>query len=185
MLNFAEQNVVYREKQNGISEDPVSSDGEPTESESSSTSGPEEVEDCAKNEVEDEDLPSFSAEKACSQDKILESVQDGHVSEVGLIEDESNKPPATLILDPLSGDHLKAVKKLAGYFRLRWTEQGSGKCRRLILQAKLGPQAPAEINAAENLIAKYKKIENGVTTKRLPTARCTPQVSGTQVNSLI
>ncbi len=88
--------------------------------------------------------------------------------------------PRILMLDPLSGCHLKAAKRLAGYFRLQWTEQGCGKCRSLELTAKPGPQAAPETNAAAALIIKYKAIENGATTKRLPTADCTPQFSGSQ-----
>jgi hypothetical protein len=194
MLKFAEDNVIWREKQDGILDDSVSSDEtgtesdiggrKPSESESSSTSGREEMGDCENKEVENVNLGIFlEPGESHSLDKGLENeVLDGLVTEPTplLISDSVQ---ADLVLDPLSGEHLKAVKRLAGYFRLRWTEQGSGNCRRLILKAKSGPQAPAEINAAENLISKYKKIENGVTTKRLPTARCTPQVSGTQVSS--
>jgi hypothetical protein len=185
MLKFAEDNVIWREEQTGMSEEPVSSDdqgtepdqgyGETSESESSSTSSREEMGHCEQNDSE------FGQSRSLvnSSGDVVDSIDPESRPSL-----ESNPTmQSTLVLDPLSGAHLKAVKKLAGYFRLRWTEQGSGKCRRLMLHAKSGPQAPAEINGAENLISKYKKIERGVTTKRLPTARCTPQVSGTQVDS--
>ncbi len=181
--------MIWREKQSGVSED-VSDQGtesdydEPTESESSSISGREQNGECEENDVDDEDLKKNS-EIGKAPEHPPESSQDvlyGLVPESPSVKSEPSVA-ANLVLDPLSGEHLKAVKRLAGYFRLRWTEQGNGKCRRLVLHAKSGPQATAEISAAENLISKYKKIENGVTTKRLPTARCTPQVSGTQVKN--
>jgi hypothetical protein len=181
MLKFAEDNVVWREKHNG--EEPDSTDnretesdlggGAPIESESSSTSGLDELGD-SERMLADNDVRDIEE----SQEEVKD-VLDVLEQNLGIL--ASDTVVANLMLEPLSGEHLKAVKRLAGYFRLRWTEQGSGKCRRLILHVKSGPQPPAETNAAEELISKYKKIENGVTTKRLPTARCTPQVSGTQV----
>ncbi len=182
MLKFAEDNVVWREKQNGekldsAEEVEIESDGEKIESESSSTSSRDDTENSERKLLKDENLGNVlsTGESNSLEESLLRGQNLGMLAPVA----------ADLLLEPLSGEHLKAVKRLAGYFRLRWSEQGSGKCRRLILHAKSGPQAPAETAAAEMLISKYNKIENGVTTKRLPTARCTPQVSGTQVNSLI
>ena len=135
------------------------------------------------SDINDE-LSNSDAESHESNEMITES------SEANDLQDESLPSTATnsfentrdkLVLEPLSGEHLKAAKRLAGYFRLQWTEQGGGKCRSLTLTPKQGPQAPAETTAAEALISKYSKIENGATTKRLPTASCTPQFSGSQV----
>lgn len=167
MLDFASSAVLWRLDEPVIfegDESPINRVGEPAdvdESEHSSGTESSESSECHEEHAQPE---SFQETNISDDMRTL------------------GKDEQVMTLEPLSGYHLKAVKRLAGYFRLKWTEKGGGKCRSLVLTARPGPQPSPEKTAAESLISKYTKIENGATTKRLPTASCTPQFSGSQVS---
>lgn len=175
LRDFSQKHVCFRESSRCESD---SFSGSETDDSSSNSTASPEVKASVQCQVDEVEVPASGMELLNIGDSSHHPGQQSNQEELKASNEFENEQ---IHLPPLSGENLKTAKKIAGYLRLQWTEQGHGRCRSLLIQIKAGPQAPSNEDAVRALLAKYKKMENGAATKRLPTERCLPQQPGTQV----